>query len=1484
MHNKLRRTPSPTHHSSTHHSSTIRTVGAILPAELLQRIINGDTTLEGLKPTDYHLSPGERLGEAATRAWNRMTGVWKTYKDIIERLPQEAIGTTETRERWLLPLFQELGYGRLQTQKSQEIDGKLYPISHKAAEPVAIHLVSFKWDLDKRPTSPHSSLTTHHLPKTSPHSLIQEFVNRSKDQLWAFLSNGFKLRILRDNISLTRAAYVEFDLQAMMDNDAYSDFFLLYLLCHQSRVEAKTDESGRLLSPESCWLEKWYNTSITEGVRALDELRNNVQSAIESLGAGFIAYPNNACLRDKLRDGTLSLQNYYHQVLRQVYRLLFVFVAEDRDLLLSPDAPDASKEVYQKYYSTYRIRELALRKRGSKHSDLWQHLDLLFNSLYDGNPALGLPALGSFLFKAESTPDLADCALANSDLLSAVRYLCYTQKNNIFQAINYRNLGPEELGSVYESLLEMHPEINLEAGFFRLNIISGSERKTTGSYYTPASLVNCLLDSALEPVIAKAVSGKEVSSEWSVRSDSSAAPNSPLTSHHSPDPHSPNPHSPLTPNYSPEKALLALKICDPACGSGHFLIAAAHRIAKRLAAIRAGEDEPAPSIIQHALRDVISHCIYGVDINPMSVELCKISLWMEALEPGKPLTFLEHHIQCGNSLLGCTPALLKEGIPDAAFTVVTGDDKTYCAKYKKRNKEESTGDVIDIFSGDEQPWEHLGNHASYVINMNQMDDSDLASLTRKEEAYAEIMRSSGYLSSKFIYDAWCAAFVWIKAPSDTLPYPITQRILDNIESNPYSVNPVIRTEVMRLAEEYQFFHWHIAFPDVFSPLSNSPSDHLTISPNTAWTGGFDCVLGNPPWERVKLQEKEFFAARDEDIANAKNASIRKKMIKDLQEADPTLYQLFLAERRKAECSSVLIREGGFFPLCGRGDLNTYTVFAELNRTLLSADGHCGCIVPSGIATDDTTKFFFQDLFDTGSLKSLYDFENKEALFPGVHRSFKFCLLTMRAPLTTHPSPLSIPADFLFFAHSVADLSDTERHFQLSREDIALINPNTRTCPIFRTKQDAELTKYIYRRVPVLINENDPEHGNPWGISFKRMFDMSNDSHLFKTKEQMELMDFELDGNHFVNGVKHYLPLYEGKMIHHYDHRWSHASDDGGCFDNTIKSDPNFEVMPRYWINRIDVKDSVHTERPILIGFRGIARTTDERTIIGSAFPFCGVGNSITVWTSSIQSKEYMILYSCLTSIACDFVARFKLGGTNFNFFIAQQLAVLPPSAFDILDSLLTTHYSPLANYIHTIPLSQHLTNCLLELIYTSYSLQSFAQDCGYDGPPFIWNEERRFELRCQLDAIFFHLYLGTQKEWRDSEIKSLRDTSSPSVQLPNSLLSPSPLTTSLSTYFSTPRQAVNYIMDTFPIVKRKDEKEYGEYRTKRRILEIYDQMTPIFETGALSDHLATSPSYQSSLNPPPGPPCDENGKFIPMSQWSKDNWPAHIHGINNIIP
>ena len=400
---------------------------------------------------------------------------------------------------------------------------------------------------------------------------------------------------------------------------------LLWMLCHQSRVEGD--------KPQDFWLEKWSQLAREQGTRVLSDLRDGVAKAIEALGRGFIAHPRNDWLRQQLQDGQLDKQEYYRQVLRIVYRLLFLFVAEDRGLLHGPDADSAACELYDTHYSTRRLRELADQIRGSKHADLWHSLSLVFDALgrAEGCPQLGLPALGSFLWRHSSTSALLDrqerdpepvehpAYITNDDLLSAVRALAFVEQDKARRSVDYRNLGSEELGSVYESLLELHPAMNIPGRTFALDIAAGHERKTTGSYYTPDSLVQCLLDSALEPVVAERIKGKKADEggqshfgPQGLRSGlrQRAFPRSPL-------------HTDWRGTWP---------------------------------ASVPGKQNPARPITSMPLRDVIGHCIFGVDINPMAVELCKVSLWMEAMEPGKPLSFLDHHVQCGNSLLGMTPA------------------------------------------------------------------------------------------------------------------------------------------------------------------------------------------------------------------------------------------------------------------------------------------------------------------------------------------------------------------------------------------------------------------------------------------------------------------------------------------------------------------------------------------------------------------------------------------------------------------------------------------------------------------------------------------------------------------------------------------------------------------------------------------------------------------------------------------------------------
>ena len=796
-----------------------------------------------------------------------------------------------------------------------------------------------------------------------------------------------------------------------------------------------------------------------------------------------------------------------------------------------------------------------------------------------------------------------------------------------------------------------------------------------------------------------------------------------------------------------------------------------------------------------ALRRVIGRCIYGVDLNEMAVELCKVGLWLEALEPGKPLSFLDHHIQCGNSLLGATPELMAAGIPDEAFAAIEGDDKTVCTAAKRLNKSERETSQQDLFYAASAPWQRLGDFAGAMKAMDRVSDETLAGYHGKSQRYQEIINSPAFLFGRLLADLWCAAFVWKK--NREFPYTITSEVFRTIEAEPGSITTWMYEEVERLRRQYGFFHWHLAFPEVFAPAERRDTAASDGAERGESGGGFDVVLGNPPWERIKLQEKEWFAERHPGIAGAANAAQRRRMIEALQQSDPALYRAFAEDRRKAEGESMLVRNSGRFPLCGRGDVNTYTVFTELNRSLINSGGRVGCIVPSGIATDDTTKYFFQDLVARRSLVSLYDFENREGLFLDVDSRVKFCLLTLTGP--GRPNPAG--AEFIFFAHQTADLGDAERRFVLTAEDIALLNPNTRTCPIFRSRRDAELTRYIYRRVPVLINEGDAEKGNPWGIRFMAMFHMANDSRLFRERKELERDGWALQGNLFVRGRERCLPLYEAKMIHHYDHRWATYTPAGDTRDLTPaeKRDPAYAPLPRYWVEEQHVAAALagRWAKEWLLGFRDITNTTNERTVIAGVLPKMAVGHTLPLIIPQNDDAILAALFaSSLTSFICDYIARQKIGGTHLTFGFFQQLPILPPATYSRPNPWAAPAPAGGAT------LGEWLLSRVLELVYTSHDLAPFARDCGYEGPPFPCDEERRFQLRCEIDAAFFHLYLGSEQEWREKA------------------------TPELLGYFPSPRDAVDYILDTFPIVKRKDEQACDEYRTKRVILDLYDKMAP----------------------------------------------------------
>lgn len=1040
----------------------VRIVGGVVPPSLLSRIQSGDVSdRESLTPSSYHLVGTETPRDAASRAWSYLRGAWAAWRaDDLARTPGTA-GTGPARERWLLPLLRTLDYGQVPLMPvDTDIDGTDYPISHRWGH-VPVHLLGPGVNLDRRNPGVRGAAR-------APQSMVQEFLNRRDDHLWAIVSNGHQLRVLRDSTALAGSAYLEFDLETIFDGELYAEFLLMWQLIHVSRLEKR---GGPDALPADCWLESWRGEAVNAGTRALNLLRDGVEKALGALGSGILRHPANRWLVDALRSGEITDRQFHTALLRTVYRLLFCFVAEDRDCMLDPAADPAAATRYQQYFSTARLRRLSRTRAGGPHPDLWQSMRLVLRGLGDeGVEQIGVPALGGLFdpstrepkVSAQPFPDLIlGVEIANSDFLTAIRTLGWVSvKGQRIQPVDYRHLGAEELGSVYESLLELIPRIDLAEHTFGLEQVSGNERKTTGSYYTPPALVSALLDTALDPLLDDAVKNADNAEDA-------------------------------------QRRLLRITVCDPASGSGGFLVAAARRIARRLAAVRSGEDEPTPADIRHALRDVVGRCIYGVDINEMAADLAKVSLWLEAMEPGKPLGFLDARIKVGNALLGTTPALLAAGVPDDAFKPLEGDDKKVATAVKKRNRSESGAfdrqGALFLDAG-EYAIERVGRERRALVGA--LDD--VHGERARARALRELESSEAFVSQKRRADAWAAAFVW--PLSEEAPEPPTNLVLRNLTEG-MAPAPTL-TEVDRLAAEYRFFHWDLEFPEIFH------DDGQTEVGEEGWTGGFSCMLGNPPWEHIELKEQEYFAGRDPEIANASGAK-RKSLITKLAVVDPALHTQYESDKRHIDCVRHFASVSARFPFTGRGRVKTDPVFAELFRSLTAPHGRTGIIVPTGIATDSTTQYFFKDLIKSRTLAALYDFENAAPLFEGVHRSFKFCLLTMAGRAEHEDS-----ASFAFFLHDPQSISTSE--FPLTPEEITLLNPNTGTVPIFRTRRDADITLGIYRRVPVLINENDPVNGNPWGVSFMQgLFNMTSDSHLFHTREELEADGWVLDGNVFI---------------------------------------------------------------------------------------------------------------------------------------------------------------------------------------------------------------------------------------------------------------------------------------------------------------------------------------------------------------------------------
>jgi hypothetical protein len=1328
---------------------TIHSEGGLLPPDLLRRVVDPAARLPGTRPEDYGLPPGERLNEVIVQSWNRLQRHWADFQSATAGLAEGEAGTALTNDRWTLPLTRELGFGTLPTSVSPTIDDKTYAISRFSGA-VPLHLIGRGLSLDRRKAGQKGAASSN------PHGLVQEYLNRAPDAIWGIVSNGLELRILRDSQALSRQSYLAFDLQAMMAGAVYSDFVLLWMTAHATRFVPRDPNR-----PGTCWLEEWTQVAVEDGTRAFTDLRAGVEKALQILGEGFTSHPANTALRDALRTNQLTPPDLHYQLLRVVYRLLFLFVAEDRTLdhlpVLHPpgdtDADRAARDRYAKYYSTGRLRDLADRIKGSRHGDLWRQFQLLVGAL-SGDPkfsplreSLALPVLGSLLWDPARTASLNGQGLAeingtelsNYDFLEALRHLAYIQQDGARRAVDFKNLGSDEFGGIYESLLSLTPQVIGDGSRFTFAEFAGNERKTSGSYYTPDSLVQCLLDSALEPVVDERLAGKT--------------------------------------GADAEKALLALKVCDPAVGSGHFLVGAAHRLARRLARIRAnmaGESEPSPRLYQHALRDVIGRCLYGVDINEMSAELCRVTLWLEAIEPGKPLSFLDHHIRVGNSLIGTTPELIKGGIPDGVYDVIEGDDKEACSALKKQNRRENPK-LGEWFSADEAAIRDKLHQAALAID--EMDDSRPEDVHRKEAAFRDAQQNKDFQKAWDFADLWCAAFVIkkqfaggtaaippsletsmpnpqpstvqtglfggsedvskaktkkAKAPSravSEVPFGITtQHLLDCVEGG--ALADSLHIEVKRLAKQYQFFHFHLAFPEVFAQ------------------GGFDLSLGNPPWDTLSPDQREFFG---QWVSGLRSMSPEKQKLEiDGLLADETISTRWTDHCRYLFTLVNFLKNSGVYTLfapgnLGKGDFNTYRMFIELALRKIRIGGRAAMVVPGGLYGGANASSIRKHMFDECRLTHIFGLINtSRGWFENVDIDRFAAFAAKRGGRTTTIRTqfgLKSPEELLRPA------------VDIEADPIRQLAPDTYAIPDIRNVSELTTSRKIYGSCPAF-------GGRASGLPYRhysRELDMGSDRDLFT---------YDPAG----------LPVYEGRMIDNFDHRaktYQSGHGNSAVWLEREFGDPGKAIVPQWRVLRHNIPAKLGNRcQQFRIGFGDVANPRNQRSFTATLIPphvVCGHKVPTFVFDSE-HEWAYLPWLAVANSFTMDWLARCRL--------------TAPTMSYTLLDSL------PFPRPSLTDNLVQSLAPIVLRLVCTAPEMTPFWNRMAKYGfvegvaegsvPPSAFVEPyARAIARAELDAFI------------------------------------------AARVFDLTTQELSDILDTFETLRRSEERTRQEFRTKKLILDAF---------------------------------------------------------------
>lgn len=1306
----------------------------------------------------------ERLaGFPEWRAWTPercadLHGELKALLEGYERTRQPH-NEEDTRNQWLDSVLKALGftYHRETALRSGKPDYALFldeSAKGQAAQalrlgqseayyPHALTLLEAKhWD---RPLQSGGTGADRENPVLQINRYLDDAHIHSGNRIaWAILSNGRAWRLYWRGAASRALTFFEVDLADLIarPHEQEGDWARFRFFPVFFGPEAfRRDAAGR------CGLDRLRE----EAERFAQVVGASLEEAIYGEQGAFLTLAK-GLWRDATEDGQRGLEESPLKDLRALegatlvllYRLLFLLYAEDRELL----------PVRQPAYAAVSLN--ALRDQAAAAVDegkvpagrravAWGHLESLFDLVHRGDPALDLPYYNGGLFDPERHPLLRTLKVPDSELIPALDALSRITAEGARLRVDFRDLGVRQLGSLYEGLLEYR--LHLDPGTLTISQDS-LVRRTTASYYTHESLVARLVQDTLGPVLAeRSASAAPLMEAWRASVEARNLETDPVARRG-------REREAQRLAAQVETTLLDLRVLDPAMGSGHFLVASLDALTDGLMALLADHQEDsryqahlgehpilqsleaqrtalldsleAQGLNEAARRAILPHlddlrllkrlvmkrCLFGVDLNPMAVELAKLSLWLDSFTLGAPLSFLDHHLKSGNSLVGATLEGYRALRQDAQGALVGAG---LFAEGQSFDVETVLARLHDLVA--------LSDATRDQVKQSQVLYQDIERGLFAMRVMLDVVASRAF-SNPPRRQGRGRSTVIVDDAATLLADDATLGALGRlIREGRETVGPLpdhLRLCTLNVLEDrarHAFFHWELAFPEVLL---------------TEGTPGFDAVITNPPWERIKLQENEFFAQARPAIAQLQTAAERRRAIAGLQQNDPELWEAFQqAKRVREELLQHCHSSESPYPLLGGGDTNLYALMVERALGLLKPNGRAGFVVPSGLCTDLGNARFFGGMVDQQRVAFLYDFENRQGLFPSVDSRFKFSLVGFTG---AGGGATRIPA--AFFLHQADQIP--ERTLHLEPADFSLMNPNTRTCPVFRAPQDHALTRRIYARVPVLRRHLPAQ--DPWGISYKRLFDMTNDSGLFRTAAQLEALGAWREAGPLPtwgSAGGRYLPLLEGKMVHHWNPRYAGVRVNLANIHNKAISAPSedpelalpdFFPQPQFWVAEQDVRTKLPEPEPWLLSFRDIARATDARTMIAAPIPMVAVGNQtpLLIFPSRIAHQQRLCCLANLCSLPYDYVARQKIGSTHLNFFIVEQLPTLPPAFY--------------GERFHGRSWESLIAPRALELSYTCEALRPLARACGFEGDPYPWNPARRRTLRAQLDALFFLAY------------------------------------------------------------------------------------------------------------------------------------------------